>query len=232
LYILTLQPSVKQPTFNYPTGHSTTQPQYRGYVAATDRAKLGPQMSKFSEFVLLSSITPFNVGLSSATQETMISLLGRPKLPLTTQDQPDHVSDTVRKLQTRANVADTIRVTGIKPAVKSLRDVLSKAAAENPQLVAALSSAGMLVVRLRRPTSGNPSTKISNHSWGTAIDFAIDGKDPVGDTGQKVPRGIAMLVPFFNAAGWFSGIAFHDDMHFEVAEETIRKWAQDGDLDT
>jgi len=23
-----------------------------------------------------------------------------------------------------------------------------------------------------------------------------------------------------------------DDMHFEVAEETIRKWAQDGDLDT
>jgi len=82
------------PTLKYPTGHSTTQPQYRGYVAATDRAKLGPQMSKFSEFVPLSSITPFNLGLSSATQETMISLLGRPKLPLTAQDQPDHVSDT------------------------------------------------------------------------------------------------------------------------------------------
>src|SRR3981189_573195 len=41
LYILTLQPSVKRPTLKYPTGHSTTQPQYRGYAAATDRAKLG-----------------------------------------------------------------------------------------------------------------------------------------------------------------------------------------------
>lgn len=187
-------------------------------------------MSKFSDMVLVSSITPFNIGLSSATQETMISLLGRPKLPLTTNDQPDHVSDVVKKLQTTAKVTDKIRVTGIKPAVKSLRDVLSKAAAKDQSLVAALSSAGMLVVRLRRPTSGAPSTKISNHAWGTAIDLSIDGKEPQGDTQQKVPRGIALLVPFFNDAGWYSGIAFHDDMHFEVAEETIRKWARDGEL--
>lgn len=187
-------------------------------------------MSRFSDLVSLSSITPFNVGLKSASEETMISALGRPRMPLTVHDQPDHVSDTVKRLQITAKVADNIRATGIKPAVKSLRDILGKAAASDPGLVRALSSAGMLVVRLRRPTSGTPSTKISNHSWGTAIDFSIDGKDPVGDTGQKVPRGIAMLVPFFNAAGWFSGIAFHDDMHFEVAEETILKWAHDGEL--
>jgi len=170
------------------------------------------------------------MGLSSATEETMISFLGRPKLPLTIRDQPDHVSDTVRQLEITAKLSDKIRVTGIKPAVKSLRDVLSRVGDENPQLLAALSSAGMLVVRLRRPTSGTPSSKISNHSWGTAIDFSIDGKDPVGASGQKVPRGIAMLVPLFNAAGWFSGIAFQDDMHFEVADQTIRKWAEDGSL--
>ena len=187
-------------------------------------------MSKFSDLVPLSSITPFNVGLSSATEETMISLLGRPKLPLTIQDQPDHASDTVKRLETTAKVSSNIRVNGIKPAVKSLRDVLAKVGDANPQLLAALSSAGMLVVRLRKPTSGQPSNKISNHAWGTAIDFSIDKKGPVGDTGQKVPRGIALLVPFFNAAGWFSGIAFHDDMHFEVADETIRKWAADGSL--
>jgi hypothetical protein len=42
-------------------------------------------MSKFSDMVPLSSMTPFNAGLSSATQETMISLLGRPLLPLSTK---------------------------------------------------------------------------------------------------------------------------------------------------
>jgi len=50
-----------------------------------------------------------------------------------------------------------------------------------------------------------------------------------------VQRGIAALIPFFNDEGWFSGVGFsssEDDTHFEVAEETIRKWAQDGDLDT
>jgi hypothetical protein len=187
-------------------------------------------MSKYSDLVPISSITPFNVGLRSASQETMISVLGRPKLPLTTQDQPDHASDVVKKLKTTAKVADSIRVTGIKPAVRSLRDVLTKVGADDPKLVSVLASAGMLVVRLRRPTSGTPSAKISNHSWGTAVDFCIDGHEPVGDMGQKVPRGIAILVPYFNAAGWYSGIAFHDDMHFEAAEETILKWAHDGDL--
>jgi hypothetical protein len=39
---------------------------------------------------------------------------------------------------------------------------------------------------------------------------------------------VAILVPFFNQAGWFSGIAFKDAMHFEVADETIRKWSHDG----
>jgi hypothetical protein len=160
----------------------------------------------------------------------MISLLGRPLLPLSVNDQPDHVSDVVRKLKTTVKVSSKIRVTGIKPAVNSLKDVLTEVGDSDAKLLDALASAGMLVVRLRRPTSGKPSTKISNHAWGTAVDFSVDGKPPAGATGQKVPRGIALLVPFFNKAGWYSGIAFHDDMHFEVAEETIRKWAKAGEL--
>jgi len=88
----------------------------------------------------------------------------------------------------------------------------------------------MLVVRLMRPTSGIPTAKISNHSWGTAIDFNIDGGVPPGNTGQSIPTGIAKLVPYFNRAGWYSGIAFHDDMHFEVAEETIKQWSASGQL--
>jgi hypothetical protein len=185
-------------------------------------------MSKYSELVPLSSITPFNVGLTSASEATMISVLGRPKMPLTTDDQPDHASDIVKHLEGKAKLSDRISVRGIGPAIVSLRKVLEKVKAERPDLFNALSSAGMLVVRLRRPTSGRPSAQISNHSWGTAIDFSIDGGRPQGDTGQVIPRGIALLVPYFNAQGWYSGIAFHDDMHFEVSEEKIRAWARDG----
>jgi len=187
-------------------------------------------MAKFSDLVPLSSITPFNVGLSSASETTMISVLGRPQMPLSTDDQPDHASDTVMHLAATQTVIGKVRCTGIKPALDGLRKVLTAVNAQNPDLIKALRSSGMLVVRLRRPTSGRPSSQISNHAWGTAIDFSIEGNPPVGNTGKQVPRGIAMLVPFFNAEGWFSGIAFHDDTHFEVSEEKIRTWAKDGTI--
>ena len=66
--------------------------------------------------------------------------------------------------------------------------------------------------------------------WGTAIDFKIVGFDAPGNTGRTIPKFIALLLPHFNRAGWFSGIAFHDTMHFEVSEEMIRKWSNEGGL--
>ena len=42
--------------------------------------------------VPLQSLLPINAGLRSAQEETMISLLGSPQLPLTTHDQPDRAS--------------------------------------------------------------------------------------------------------------------------------------------
>jgi len=187
-------------------------------------------MTDFSAPVSIASIRPFNVGLSSASEETMIKALGMPKMPLTTDDQPDRASDMVKKLEITDKVAVHVRVTGVKPAVESLRAILAEVAAAEPDLIEVLRSAGMLVVRLRRPTSGKPSTKISNHAWGTAIDFSIAGHEPVGDSGKVVPLGIAKLVPHFNKGGWFSGIDFKDDMHFEVANETIGKWIAEGKI--
>jgi hypothetical protein len=184
-------------------------------------------MSIYANPVPLSSIVPFNTGLQSATEATMISLLGRPRMPLTTEDQPDRASDLVRALEVTDTVAH-FRVNGIRPAVKSLQAIFARIEQDEPALAQAVGYSGMLVVRLRRPTSGPPSKKISNHAWGTAIDFHIDGHEPPGDTGQTIPLGIAKLVPYFNKAGWYSGISFHDDMHFEVAEGTIRQWSGDG----
>ena len=159
----------------------------------------------------------------------MIALLGSPQMPLTTQDQPERASPQVKKLETYRQI-EKVAANGLGPAVDSLAAVLTRAFAGVPGLKAALRGDGMLAVRLRRPTSGRPSTKISNHSWGAAIDLKLDGFDPPGATGDKVPYFIAALVPFFNEAGWYSGIGFSDDMHFEVSDETLREWARDGKL--
>jgi hypothetical protein len=176
----------------------------------------------------LTSILPINVGLSSATEHTMISILGTPQLPLSKKDQPDHASDLVKKLTVKGDVAKHISVKGLRPAVESLKNVLKEAFAAEPGLDDVLGTAGMLNVRYRHPTSGRKSTQISNHAWGTAIDFNLFRRKPPGNTGREVPKFIAVLIPFFNKAGWFSGIAFHDSMHFEVAEGTIRKWSEEG----
>ncbi len=71
---------------------------------------------------------------------------------------------------------------------------------------------------------------ISNHAWGTAIDLKLDGMAPPRSTGSMVPYFIAALVPYFNQAGWYSGIGFADDMHFEVADQTILQWAKGGQV--
>jgi len=121
---------------------------------------------------------------------------------------------------------NAVRVTGGDP------DRLDIAAthAANAGLDAVLSTEGMLCVRRRKPTSGAVSKKLSNHSWGTAVDFNIVGFAAPGNTKQNVPKFIATMVPFFNKEGWLSGIAFNDSMHFEVADETIKKWSKDGKL--
>lgn len=192
---------------------------------------LADEATYYSEMVSLSNSLPINTGLTSAQEQTMISVLGSPLKPLTTVDQPARVSPVVKHLIADLSLGNVV-VTGIKPAIDSILVILNQAfeleKATNHDLKSVLSSRDMLNVRLRKPTSGKPSEKISNHAWGTAIDFKIKGHIHPGNTGQSIPRFIAVLLPLFNAAGWYSGIAFHDTMHFEVANETIRKWSAEG----
>jgi hypothetical protein len=190
------------------------------------RSQATPEQIRYSEMIPLTSVLPINTGLRSATEHTMVSILGSPRLPLTTSDQPKRASDLVKKMKTSATLTAHISVDGIKPAIESLINVLKEVFDHEPPLKNVLGTEGMLNVRYRKPTSGKKSTQISNHAWGTAIDFKIVGKQAPGNTGGKLPRFIAILIPFFNRAGWFSGIAFHDTMHFEVAEETIREWSR------
>jgi len=198
--------------------------------------KVSPGLTSEINFYLamvdVSNSLPMNVGISSCKQETMISALGSPLMPFTTSDQPGRASQMVTKLKQTVRVGQHLVVTGIKPAIDSLQTAIAKAFQQEKSnghdFESVLSNDGMLSVRLRNPTSGKPSELISNHSWGTAIDFKIIGHSSPGNTGHSIPRFIAVLIPFLNEAGWFSGVAFHDAMHFEVADETIRQWQKDG----
>ncbi|HVV62723.1 MAG TPA: M15 family metallopeptidase [Pseudolabrys sp.] len=187
-------------------------------------------MPNLSDPVPISSIPGLNRGLSSADEDTMIEMLGRPREPLTTTCSDDKASAAVMRLMETRRITENFRLTGIKPALDSVQSIIAKVKQQNPDLIAQLRTEGMLCVRHRKPTSGAPSLRISNHSWGTAVDFRLDGQDAPGNTGPNCPRWLAILVPFFNQEGWFSGLGFtaRDAMHFEVADETIRKWQRDG----
>jgi hypothetical protein len=190
------------------------------------------EIDHYVKHVSLDEFLPINTGLHPAEESTMVSTLGSPLMPLTTTDQPDRASPMVKEIGQTINVSQHIIVTGIKPAVESLKSILLKVFTiekENGHdFESVLGTDGMLNVRLRKPTSGKPSTRISNHAWGTAIDFKIIRHGSPGDTGHTIPRFISVLLPHFNEAGWYSGIGFHDTMHFEVSDETIRQWLRDG----
>jgi hypothetical protein len=185
----------------------------------------------FMEPVPIQSILPINVGLSPAKEATMISILGSPSVPLTTACQNGKASTKVKHLQETRQITAVFKLTGIKPALDSVQAVLAKVFAANPGLDAVLSTEGMLCVRRRKPTNGSVSHKLSNHSWGTAVDFKIVGFEAPGNTKQNVPKFIALMIKDFNHAGWLSGIAFNDSMHFEIADETIKEMSAAGKFD-
>jgi hypothetical protein len=190
-------------------------------------------MTDLSDPVPISTIPNLNKGLSSAKVPTMIAALGRPREPLSQRDcRDDQASAPVKRLLDKRKITDHLTLRGIRPALDSVEAVLAKVKAANPQLIDQLRTEGMICVRHKNPTDGSSSDEPSNHSWGTAIDFKLVGHEAPGNTGTVAPRWVAIMVPFFNEAGWYSGIGFHDTMHFEVADETIRKWKNDGLLGT
>jgi hypothetical protein len=164
-----------------------------------------------------------NPGLNGARQITMKSLLGSPRgtfgkdcLPVT--------NPNLRKLITTADVGP-FRVTGLAPAVETLKAVFADVQKEDPEVFAALGSSGMLCARLVRGSASS----ISNHSWGTAIDINLNGNlDARGN--RKVQVGLARIAPIFNRHGmyWGAGFPIEDAMHFELSDQKIRQLHADG----
>ncbi len=166
-----------------------------------------------------------NQGVRNARQTTMLALLGNPRDSYD-QECREMTNPRLAGLVTTDRVGP-LHVRGLRPAIESLKQVVTDIETEVPEVFAALGTAGMFCARLVRGSQ----TAISNHSWGTAIDLTLDGVlDVRGD--QRVQEGLTRISPIFNRHGWYWGAGFpiEDGMHFECGDELIRRFAQDGVL--
>lgn len=167
----------------------------------------------------------FNGGLTQPRNAVMLEILGRPRDSFTTDCAP--VTDPRMKDLLETREIGPIRVTMVRPALDSLARILEKLKQDEPEIYAALGTAGALCARLIRGSS----TAISNHSWGTAIDVKLEDRlDGFGDGGTQF--GLLLLAELFNEEGWFWGATYsrEDSMHFEVSEEVLRRWLAEGQL--
>jgi hypothetical protein len=162
-----------------------------------------------------------NNGLTSGSQQTMLKKFGKPGELTSDCSQPNA---SLENLLVRNFDVGPFKVTGMKAAANSLKQVFDEVKTQFPQVFREVRTdgLGMLCVRQRR----SDPTQFSNHSWGTAIDLKF-GPDEVAQGTHLTQRGFLSLFPVFNRFGWFWGAGFSgdavDSMHFELAEETILK---------
>jgi len=166
-----------------------------------------------------------NPGLNGARQLTMTSLLGAPRGNFTRDCRG--VTNPTLLAMIRTEDLGPFSVTGLAPAIASLKEVMADIHEEQREVFGALGTAGMLCARLIRGSSH----AISNHSWGTAIDLKIGGiLDERGDDARTTQRGLALIAPIFNRHGWYWGAGFpvEDSMHFELSDQKIRQLHEAG----
>jgi len=190
----------------------------RALAADAAAAAVEADAAGLADVVPIPPANTFNVDLHSASESTMLSLLGVPGRK--TRDCSSPTGQFARRIKFNVDVGP-FRVNGLDIAVDALKAVFDEARATMPEVVAAVKTEGMLCVRHKR----NDANSFSNHSWGAAIDLFF-GRDVVPQGVRKTHRGVLKLAPIFNRHGWCWGAGFSgksvDSMHFELAEETIR----------
>jgi hypothetical protein len=176
-------------------------------------------MSELNDLVPIPAKEVMNKGLSAAAQTTMLEILGKPGELTSDCSNPNNIF--IKKLVFTVDVGP-FKVSGLSYAVESLKQIFDQVKTELPEVYNEVKTAGVLCIRSRRH---NPS-KYSNHSWGSAIDIYF-GSGMIDQGVRQTQRGVYKLFPYFNNHGWYWGAEFSgdsvDSMHFELAEETIRK---------
>ena len=183
-------------------------------------------MSQWTQKVVLDgSRVNLNGSLRGARNKTMLAVFGSPRGSFSEKCQPV-TNERLRSLIVTEDVGP-FRVTGLRPAVRTLRAILVDVRTAEPDIHDRLGTAGMLCARFVRDST----SAISNHSWGTAIDLTIDGiLDARGD--NKAQRGLLQIFRHFDNHGFYWGAAFptEDAMHFEASDDLIREWQAKGEL--
>ena len=167
----------------------------------------------------------FNQGIASPRPQLMRELLGNPRESYSQDCQPVTNPRLLAALETR-QVAN-FRLTMLRPALDSLQGVIDRLRRDEPEIYAALGTAGALCARYVRGSG----SAVSSHAWGAAVDLTLTGNlDGFGDGSTQF--GLVVLAEFFNEAGWYWGAAYsrEDSMHFEVGEALIRQWVAEGRL--
>lgn len=183
-----------------------------------------PETEDFSGGMQLAT-DRFNRGIARPTPELLRKLVGEPRATYSDDCQPVTNPKLLALLDTRQIGA--FRVTMVRPALDSLQTIMDQLKDKEPQLYAALGTAGALCARHVR---GAPTT-VSSHAWGMAIDLTMTGQlDRMGD--RSTQFGLVVLAEFFNDAGWYWGAGYsrEDSMHFEPGEALLRTWAAEGKL--
>jgi hypothetical protein len=160
-----------------------------------------------------------NRNLSPAREATMLQVFGPPGTPTVQCSAPS--GPFLGRVRSNQDVGP-FRVSGLDFAVESLRQLFAEVKGDRPDVFSEVRTAGVLCVRHRR---SNPA-RFSNHSWGASIDLYF-GAAVVPQGVSATHRGVLVLAPYFERYGWYWGAEFSgdsvDSMHFELAEETVRK---------
>ena len=186
---------------------------------------LGAGIDSYTQVVNLAGRRTNNEGINVPTPSFQIEMFGLPRETLSDDCEP--MTNPKLKAMLVTEDVGPIRVSMLKPAVDSMRNVFEKIKATDADLYARIATAGALCVRRIRGSQNS----VSSHAFGLAVDLNIDGVlDTLGD--GKTQLGLTIIADFFQAEGWFWGAAFsrEDSMHFEVSREMITKWRAEGKI--
>ncbi|WP_299132509.1 M15 family metallopeptidase [uncultured Amaricoccus sp.] len=167
----------------------------------------------------------FNQGIERPRPQVLLELLGNPRESYGQDCQPVTNPRMLAALETR-DIA-SFKLTMMRPALDSLQGVIERLRKEEPDIYAAIGTAGALCARYVRGSRGS----ISSHAWGLAVDLTLkQNLDAMGDGSTQF--GLVVLAEFFNDAGWYWGAGYgrEDSMHFEVGEALLRQWIAEGKL--
>jgi hypothetical protein len=204
-----------------PAAGAQVDPTDPNYVPET----LGEGIDSYTQVVNLAGRRTNNEGINVPSPSFQIEMFGMPRETLSDDCEPI-TNPKLKDLLVTEDVGP-IRVSMLRPAVESMRNVFEKIKQTDEDLYNRINTAGALCVRRIRGSQNS----VSSHSFGLAVDLNIDGVlDTLGD--GRTQLGLTIIADFFQAEGWFWGASFsrEDSMHFEVSREMITKWRAEGKI--